>query len=201
MPPLGLYLAFVAAATLFIAIPGPNVAVIIAHTLSHGKRAGFATLAGTASGAALQLGVVAAGLAALASVMAQIIEWVRWIGAAYLIYLGLRALFDSDKDSDEAAIPAQSGLYLRGLMTGMSNPKSLLFYTAFLPQFVSPDRPAGPQLMILAVTFILIAVPGDSVWVFAASALKRFASNQRIVRRISGVLLLGAGSALAFARR
>lgn len=203
MPPLGLYLAFVGASALLIAMPGPNAALILARTLSHGRRAGFATLAGTWSGAAIQLAAVAAGLTAIALALSDVMEWVRWVGAAYLIAQGLRLLLarPARHGGTTAPVPGDARLVLQGFLCGIANPKSLVFYGAFLPQFVASDRPAGPQLFILAVTFLALALPGDSVWIFGAGAMRRFAQGTRWAERISGGLLLGAGAGLALVRK
>lgn len=201
MPPLGLYFAFVGASALLIAMPGPNAVLILARTLSHGRSAGFATLLGTWSGAAAQLAIAVAGLTAVAVTLTDLIDVIRWLGAAYLVVQGLRMLFGAVEQTALAVEPRRSGLILQGFVTGISNPKSLVFYGAFLPQFVSPDRPAGPQLAVLAVTFLALAFPGDSVWIFGAGTLRRVVRSERVTQRVSGGLLVGAGAGLALMRR
>lgn len=203
MPPPDLLLAFIGASALLIAMPGPNAALIVARTLSHGRRAGLATLCGTWSGAAIQLGIVAAGLAALAAAMSDIMQWVRWIGAAYLVVQGARLFFarSSAAQDDVPAPPRNGSLVLEGLLTGLANPKSLVFYGAFLPHFVAPDRPAGPQLVVLALVFLLMAFPGDSLWIFGAGYLRGLARGSRFTDRIAGGILVGAGAGLALVRR
>ena len=201
MPPLSLYLAFVGASALLIAMPGPNAVLIMARTFSHGRRAGFATLAGTWSGAAAQLAIVVAGLTAVAIALSDLIDIIRWIGAAYLVVQGFRMLFGRVEHASAPVEPRRSGLVLQGFLTGVSKPKSLVFYGAFLPQFVSPDRPAGPQLLVLAVTFLALAFPGDSVWIFGAGGLRRFVRSEAITRRLAGGLLVSAGAGLALVRR
>ncbi len=204
MPPLGLYLAFVGASALLIAMPGPNAALILARTMSHGRRAGFATLAGTWSGAAIQLAVVVAGLTALALALSEVMEWVRWAGAAYLIAQGLRLLLARRvQEADAAPLlpPRRASLVLQGVLTGIANPKSLVFYGAFLPQFVSPDRPTGPQLVVLAVTFLALALPGDSLWVFGAGGLRRVVLETHVSNRVACGVLIGAGAGLALVRK
>lgn len=202
MPPLGLYLAFVGASAALILMPGPNAVLIMARTLSHGRRAGFATLIGTWSGAAAQLAIVVAGLTAVAIALANVIDVIRWLGAAYLIVQGLRMIFTRTHDkATPLAMPRRSGLIAQGFLTGLSNPKSLVFYGAFLPQFVAADRPAGPQLVVLALTFLALAFPGDTVWIFGAGGLRRIVRSERVIQTAAGTLLVGAGAGLALVRR
>lgn len=202
MPPLGLYLAFVGASVLLIAMPGPNAVLIMARTLSHGRRAGFATLIGTWSGAAAQLAIVVAGLTAVAVTLANVIDVIRWLGAAYLIVQGLRMIFArTGGKATPVAMPRRSGLIAQGFLTGLSNPKSLVFYGAFLPQFIAAERPAGPQLVVLALTFLALAFPGDTVWIFGAGGLRRIVRSERVVQTAAGTLLVGAGAGLALVRR
>ena len=202
MPPLGLYLAFVGASAALIMMPGPNAVLIMARTLSHGRRAGFATLIGTWSGAAAQLAIVVAGLTAVAITLANVIDVIRWLGAAYLIVQGLRMIFTRTRDkAAPVAMPRRSGLIAQGFLTGLSNPKSLVFYGAFLPQFIAADRPAGPQLVVLALTFLALAFPGDTVWIFGAGGLRRIVRSERVVQTAAGTLLVSAGAGLALVRR
>ncbi len=202
MPPLGLYLAFVGASAALIMMPGPNAVLIMARTLSHGRRAGFATLIGTWSGATAQLAIVVAGLTAVAITLANVIDVIRWLGAAYLIVQGLRMIFTRTRDkAAPVAMPRRSGLIAQGFLTGLSNPKSLVFYGAFLPQFIAADRPAGPQLVVLALTFLALAFPGDTVWIFGAGGLRRIVRSERVVQTAAGTLLVSAGAGLALVRR
>ena len=202
MPPLGLYLAFVGASAALIAMPGPNAVLIMARTLSHGRRAGFATLIGTWSGAAAQLAIVVAGLTAIAVTLADVIDVIRWLGAAWLVVQGLRMIFARTHDkAAPAAMPRRSGLIAQGFLTGLANPKSLVFYGAFLPQFIATDRPAGPQLVVLALTFLALALPGDTIWIFGAGGLRRVVRSERVTQTVAGTFLVGAGAGLALIRR
>ena len=202
MPPLGLYLAFIGASAALIAMPGPNAVLIMARTLSHGRRAGFATLVGTWSGAAAQLGIVVAGLTAVAIALADVIDVIRWLGAAWLVFQGLRMIFARSRDpAAPVSMPRRSGLIAQGFLTGLANPKSLVFYGAFLPQFIATDRPAGPQLIVLALTFLALAFPGDTIWIFGAGGLRRVVRSERVTQTVAGTLLVGAGAGLALIRR
>lgn len=143
--PLPLYLAFVAAALALMLMPGPNVALIVANSVAHGPRYGLLTVAGTSSAMVVQLAVTALGMASLLTVMGHAFEWLRWIGVAYLLWLAVQAWRAPEEDLSQ--VPAQpksrTAIWLRGVLVSLTNPKTLLFYGAFLPQFIAPDRPWG----------------------------------------------------------
>ena len=196
-----LYLGFVAASVLLILLPGPNVALIVANSLAHGPRWGLVTVAGTSSAMVLQLALTVLGLSAFLAIMADWFEWLRWIGVAYLVLLGLRA-WRAEPDALRMPAPSARGVYLRGFLVSLANPKTLLFYGAFLPQFVAPDADLTRQLMLLAATFLGIAVLLDSAWALMAGRLRAAVTSRgRLRHRLTGGLLIGAGLGLALARR
>jgi threonine/homoserine/homoserine lactone efflux protein len=201
---LDLYLGFVAAVLVLVAIPGPNVALIVANALARGPRAGLVTVAGTSAAMVLQLALVVAGMATAMTMLADVFEWLRWIGVAYLVVLGVRAWrapADDLADVAPAARPDRTA-FLRGVLVSLTNPKTLLFYGALLPQFVEPSEPAGPQLVLLAATFVVVAAAGDSLWaVFAGRGRRLLAGRGRLRNRLTGGALIGAGLGLALARR
>ncbi len=199
-----LYLGFVSATLVLVAIPGPNVAVIVATALARGPRAGLVTVAGTTAAMLVQISLVVAGTSAVMASLAGVFEWVRWIGVAYLVVLGVRAWRAPETDLAAAAPAARPdrAAFLRGALVSLTNPKTLLFYAALLPQFVEPSRPAGPQLVLLAATFVVLAAAGDSLWaIFAGRARRLLAGRGRLRNRLTGGALLGAGIGLALARR
>jgi homoserine/homoserine lactone efflux protein len=199
-----LYLAFVTTATALILAPGPNVALIVANSLARGPRAGLLTIAGTSSAMALQLAVVVFGASTLLSVMADWFTLLRWIGVAYLVWLGLRAWTapSADGDAPETEPGSNREIWLRGFAVSLSNPKTLLFFGAFLPQFVTPGADAGRQLALLATTFLALATCLDSLWALSAGRLRPMvARGGRLANRLTGGLLVGAGVGLALARR
>jgi threonine/homoserine/homoserine lactone efflux protein len=199
-----LYLAFGLASVVLIAIPGPNVALITATSVAYGTRRGLLTVAGTSSAMAVQLALTAIGLTSLLGVMAVIFDWLRWLGAAYLIYLGMHAWrMPADRLSLTAARPrAARAIWLRGFLVSLTNPKTLLFYSAFLPQFIAPDRPVGMQLAVLSVTFFGLAAVLDSAWAIFAGRLRSFLLRRgRLRHRVTGTLLIGAGCGLMLAQR
>lgn len=198
-----LFLAFVAAVTLLMLIPGPNVALFVATSLAHGTRSGFVTLAGTSSAMVLQLALTGLGLSELLGRLGGWFEWLRWLGVTYLLYLGLAQWRAPPADPGGGAPQPRScrALYGRALLISLSNPKVLLFYGAFFPQFVTPERDLGPQVALLSATFLAIALLVDSGWVLLAGRARRvLAARGRLRNRLSGGLLIGAGLGLAMLR-
>jgi homoserine/homoserine lactone efflux protein len=202
--PLELYAAFVAAVVVLILIPGPNVALIVANSVAYGVRFGLVTVAGTATAMVLQLGLTVVGMTTFLAASAQLFGYLRWIGVAYLLYLGWRSWNAPAADLSQVAATPKSALrlYLRGFLVSLTNPKTLLFYGAFLPQFVSPDADPAPQLGVLAVTFVVIALVLDGAWAVLAGRLRRYLAVRGVLRnRLTGGLLAGAGAGLALAHR
>jgi threonine/homoserine/homoserine lactone efflux protein len=202
--PFELYAAFVGATVILILIPGPNVALIVANSIALGPRYGLMTVAGTSAAMVLQLGVTVLGLGGLLALMAGWFEWVRWLGVAYLAYLGIQAW--RAPAADFGATKAQPGslrdMFLRGFIVSLTNPKTLLFYSAFLPQFVDGGADRTVQLVLLAVTFLAIAVALDSGWALLASRLRAVLGlGGRLLNRITGGLLLTGAIGLALARK
>ena len=203
---LDLYLAFLLATTALILIPGPNVTLLVANSLAHGPRRALITLAGTSSAIALQLLVVALGMSSLILVLAQWFEWLRWAGVAYLIYLGIQQWRAVPLALDDLERPAvRSGaLFWQGVLVSATNPKTLLFYAAFFPQFVDPASPPGPQLAILGTTFLVVATILDGTYAILAGQLRPFLRTHRRARlrnRLTGSFLIAAALGLALARR
>jgi homoserine/homoserine lactone efflux protein len=202
--PLDLYLAFIAATTVLMLIPGPNMALIVANSVAYGARFGLLTLAGTASAMVVQLVLVTLGMAAVLGTLGTWFEWLRWIGVAYLLFLGVRQWRAAPADLTRTRPQPRSAraIYLRGLLVSLTNPKTLFFLGAFFPQFLSAGRAIGPQLALLSVTFLLLALVVDSLWALLAGRARGFlAGRGRVRNRISGGFLIGAGVGLALAHR
>lgn len=200
---LQLYLAFVAATVILILIPGPSVTLIVANSVAHGVRYGLVTVAGTASAVVIQLLLTVAGMTTFLSIMANWFEWLRWIGVAYLIYLGVRAWRAPAVDLTKTRPEPRSAraIYLRGFLVSLSNPKTLLFYGAFFPQFISVGADLSTQLVLLAATFLVIEVSLDSIWALLAGRFRAaLAVNGKLRNRLTGGLLIGAGAGLALSR-
>lgn len=198
-----LYLAFVAATVVLMLIPGPNVALIVANSVAHGTRFGLLTLAGTAAAMVLQLALVGYGLATALGEIGAWLDWLRWLGALYLVWLGMRQWrapsVDLARTQPEARSPR--GIFLRGLLVSLTNPKTLMFFGAFFPQFISPEHDLGGQVWLLSISFVAIAIAVDSLWATLAGRARGFlAGRGRLRNRLSGGFLIGAGVGLALAR-
>ena len=183
-------LAFVAASVVVVAVPGPSVLFTIGRALTAGVRVALLTVLGNGIGLAAQVLLVAAGLGGLVAASSTAYAAVKYVGAAYLIWLGLDAIRHRRDGLTEALV-------------GVTNPKSIVFFAALLPQFVDPGAaaPQWAQLVILGMVFVLIALLGDSLWAIAAgSARGWFASSpQRLarLRGIGGLLICGLGIGVA----
>jgi homoserine/homoserine lactone efflux protein len=198
-----LYLVFVVATALLIATPGPNVALIVGTSLRHGLRTGLMAVAGVNVGVMIQLAVVAAGLSWIVDLFARYFDAIRFVGAAYLLLLGIQTLWRARKTAPPQALSSERA-FARGFAVAFANPKTLIFQAAFLPQFLSNGESRQAQLWLLAATFWVITVIGDAIWVLCASRLKAAASGraQLIADRVSGgILIAGAGVLLAASRR
>lgn len=201
---LELYIGFVIASTVLILIPGPNVSLIVANSIAYGTRYGLLTVVGTSSAIALQLALTALGLTATLGVLAGWFEWIRWIGVGYLLYLGARQWTTAPIDLTRTKPQPRSfkAIMLRGFAISLTNPKTLLFYGAFFPQFLTPNAPIVPQVALLSLTFFVIAAGLDSCWALLAGRLRGvLAMRGKLRNRLSGGLLIGAGIGLALAHR
>ena len=195
-------LALIGATALLVAIPGPNLALFVGNTLAYGVRAGAVTVFGTALGVAIQLALVVFGLAALLSVAASALIWLKWAGVAYLIYLGIAAWRRGGARESAMAVTAspRHRLFAQGVLISTLNPKTLLFNIAFLPQFVSADSGTTGLLMPAAI-YLSVIVVGDLLWVaFAGSARPLIAKLGHVRHRLTGSLFIASGVGLAFAR-
>jgi homoserine/homoserine lactone efflux protein len=202
--PLSLYLGFVVASAILILIPGPNVSLIVANSIGYGTRYGLLTVIGTSSAIVVQLALVALGLTATLDSLAGWFEWIRWIGLAYLLYLGVRQWTAAPIDLTRTRPQPRSfrAIALRGFLISLTNPKTLLFYGAFFPQFLSPEAPIAPQVLLLSLTFLVIATALDGGWaLLSGRARGLLAMRGRLRNRLSGGCLMCAGIGLALARR
>lgn len=203
MPDLGLLPAFVLAVAALMLLPGPNMALIVANSLAYGARWGVLTVLATCSASMVQLLLVAVGMATVVSELGGAFEWLRWAGVAYLIIIGLQQWFAPAPDlSGVRAQPRSlSRIFGRAAMVSVTNPKTLLFYAAFFPQFVAPDRPVVTQVLVLAGLYLLIALLLDSLWAMVAGQLRRVIGRRAgLVNRLSGGVLISAGVGLALKR-
>lgn len=206
-----LFAAFCLAVAILVVLPGPIVTLVIANSLNHGKQVGLATVAGASVGNAMLLGATAVGLVAFFALLSEMFEVIRWVGAAYLIWLGIKAwrARATEETAGEATVGARAPratrtVVLQGFLIAITNPKAILFYIAFLPQFLDPHLPAGPQLLLMSVTMIVMALISDSGYALLAARARGWFTTpkrRRLQNRISGTLLIGVGCGLLAVRR
>jgi homoserine/homoserine lactone efflux protein len=198
-----LFTAFVLITIVLIITPGPIVTLVISTGATQGSRAAMTTVAGTTLGNALLLGGIGFGLDWVHAHADLLFNALRWTGAAYLVWLGVQAWRHAG-DAGQKLMERGRARFVRGLLVALSNPKTIVFFTAFLPQFLDPRLPAGPQLMAMCVVSVLLAAASDSAWA-VASGLGRawFMKPQRakLLGRLSGTVLIGGGLWLSLARR
>ena len=200
---LELYLVFVIATAILIATPGPNVALIVGTSLTHGLRTGLTAVAGVNVGVVIQLAVVALGLSWVVDLFARHFDLIRFVGAAYLLFLGIQTLWKARKPMPPQPLSPERA-FARGFAVAFANPKTLIFQAAFLPQFLGSGGEHSAQLWLLAATFGFIAAVGDVIWALCAARLRAAMSGrvQLIADRVSGAILIGgAGVLLAMSRR
>lgn len=204
MIPLSLYLAYLAATIAVVAVPGPTVTLVVANSLRHGTRAGLLNVLGTQIGLAIMLGVLALGLSAIVAVAGTVFEVLRLLGAAYLVWLGVKLLRSDGRLGRAEVAPPRAGFVWQGFGVILANPKALLFFGAFIPQFVDPARGSAlVQTVVLGLTFMAVATVLDGAYAVAAGRAGRWLTRERVrlVERISGTFLVGGGLWLAFGRR
>ena len=200
-------LAFLLTALVLAITPGPGIAYVVARTVAGGRSEGLASCIGTGLGGLLHVAAAAIGLSLLVAQSAVAFNVVKYLGAAYLVYLGIRLLMR--KESTFAVEPVASQGARRALFEGIVvealNVKTALFFLAFLPQFTTPDAPLVPQLVLLGSLCVALNTLVDVVAVFAAHRLLKSgaarAARARLLTRVSGATMVGLGAFLALARR
>lgn len=187
------------ATLILVAIPGPNVALIVANSARYGFRMGAATVLGITLGVALQLAIVLLGMAALIESVADALSWIRWAGVAYLFWLGIRTWREPVVDLGQ--IEAAPLMFWRGCLVAAINPKTLLFNAAFLPQFLATDGVEATRLFLVGGVFLGVLLLGDLLWAAFASSGKSLLARRTPARnRITGGALVLASIGLALAR-
>jgi homoserine/homoserine lactone efflux protein len=200
---LHFYLAYVAACVVIVIVPGPTVTLVVANSITHGTRAGLLNIAGTQLGLAVMMGIVLVGLASLIESMGIWFDWVRLAGAFYLVWLGWKLLrARGAMVATEKAPAPRGGFFLQGFLVLMSNPKALLLFGAFIPQFVDPKTNYVGQVVLLGATAMITAAIFDSAYAILAGRARHFLSAQRArwLSRVSGLFLIGGGAWLALGR-
>ena len=195
---------FCLAATALIVIPGPAVLYIVAQSVGQGRRAGLVSASGVATGGLVHVIGAAVGLSGLLLSSAGLFTAVKFAGAAYLIYLGGRRLLGLEASALATPTETRSRgrLYRDGAVVNILNPKTALFFYAFLPQFLDPDKGSvALQAMVLGVLFVVIALLSDSMWALASGSAADWLKGRpvmiRVERWVTGTVLVGLGAAAA----
>lgn len=197
-----LFLGFLAITVLLLLTPGPIVMLVISTGATRGVRAALVTVAGTSAGNAVLLAAIALGLGWVLKHAVHLFELLRWVGAVYLIWLGIQAWRNAGRERE--VVQGNRVHFRRGFAVALSNPKTIAFFTAFLPQFVDPARPAGLQITVMCVVTALLAAVSDSCWAIAAGLGRNWFAKPgrtRLLGRASGITLFSAGVWLSLARR
>jgi threonine/homoserine/homoserine lactone efflux protein len=198
------YFAFCIAAMALAFVPGPTVTVIIANSLRYGSRAGLMNVAGTQAGFVIWLGIAALGLGAAIKIMGTWFDVLRWAGAAYLVWLGIK-MFLAKGDLAVAVDRARprGSFFLQGFVVIMSNPKMLVLFGAMIPPFLSKDGNLMQQTLLLGFTFMAIAAVGDTLYALLAGKAGAWLSRSRIraIEIVSGICLTAGGVWIALRGR
>ena len=194
---------FAAAALALLLIPGPAVLYIVAQSAQHGRLAGIVSVAGVHLGTLVHVAAATVGLSALIVSSAVAFSVVKYAGAAYLVYLGIRRLLAREPAE---LLPARdeplSGLFVQGVVVNVLNPKTALFFLAFLPQFLDPERTVWTQVVVLGLAFVALGFVTDGLYALAAGSLARWLRERgRVLRYASGSVFVGLGVSAALAKR
>ena len=201
------YALFIVASAAVVIVPGPSVSVIIASSLRSGPRAGMMNVAGTQAGMGIMVLVLAFGFASVVERMASVFDLIRLAGAVYLVYMGIRMWRAKgslgQNPSDPTPGRSSAACFLQGLLVVLSNPKVLVFFGAFIPQFVTPAGDSFWQVLFLGVSFMVVALVLDSGYALAAGRAGNLLTRHRVgvIEKISGTCLIGGGLWLALQRR
>lgn len=198
--------AFALAAFALILIPGPSVLFVISRSLSLGRKGGFLSALGNALGALPAVALVSLGVGAILAESVVVFVIIKFLGAGYLIYLGVQAIRHrndhTDTNTSQGAQPSSLRIIREGFFVGVSNPKTIVFFVAVLPQFVSYENGAIPlQMATLGMIFLGIGLASDSMWALTAGTARAwFARNPKRLSHMGaggGVAMIGLGGALA----
>jgi threonine/homoserine/homoserine lactone efflux protein len=206
VPSLTSFALFCLASAALAVVPGPAVTYIVMHSVDKGRRAGLASAAGIASGGLVHVAAATVGLSALVASSATAFTFVKLVGAVYLIVVGIRLLLGRDDSEQVQAPPApMSRIYRQGVIVNVFNPKTALFFLAFLPQFVDRGASIPPQVAVLGLTFAAIAFTSDCLYALLADLLagrlRRKGGGALVRRYLSGGIFIALGVTAAAAHR
>jgi threonine/homoserine/homoserine lactone efflux protein len=200
MPSTHAFAVFVPAALVLLAIPGPAVLYVIATSVEGGRRHGLLSVAGVHLGSAVHVVAAVAGLSALIVSSAIAFSTVKYVGAGYLVFVGIKKWVERDEPADPAARPPRSGrrVFTQGVVVNVLNPKTALFFLAFLPQFVDRDHTVWTQIAALGACWIVLGLISDGTYALAGGTIGRFLRRRRrAVRYASGGIFIGLGAVAA----
>jgi threonine/homoserine/homoserine lactone efflux protein len=201
------YLAFLLATVVVLVIPGPTIMLVVSCSLVHGKRVAMPLALGVGLGDTVAMIASMAGLGALLATSATLFTVLKWVGALYLVYLGVKTLRTSPESGRvlPRIEPATRGASVfRAFAVTATNPKSIAFFCAFMPQFINHAKPVMPQVLILGSTFVILAVVNATAYALLAARARDAVTNPRIMKMINaagGSALIGAGVLTAAIRR
>jgi threonine/homoserine/homoserine lactone efflux protein len=197
-----LFGGFLLITVVLLLTPGPIVTLVVSTGATRGVRAALVTVAGTSTGNAVLLAAIALGLTWVLSHAVYLFELLRWLGAVYLVWLGLQAW---RRAGSSGAAPTRTRMHFwRGFLVALSNPKTLAFFTAFLPQFIDPTRPAAPQVALMCIVSVALAACSDSCWAMVSGLGRAWfmrPGGAKLLGRVSGATLVAGGLWLSLARR
>jgi threonine/homoserine/homoserine lactone efflux protein len=200
---LQLFSAFLLITVILFLTPGPIVTLIIATAARDGTRAALLIVAGASTGTSVLLAFIAFGLGWILKTSAEIFDLLRWVGAAYLIWLGIQAWRRAG--DAVATVPLSAHVHARrGFLVALTNPKTIAFFTAFLPQFIDPALPVERQLLAMCVCSVVLGAILDSGWAVAAGFGRAWfikPKHNGLLGRLSAIALVGGGIWLSLARR
>jgi len=204
---LDTWLIYLAAAIGLSLSPGPNGLLALTHGALHGRRLTLYTIAGGALGFVLVIALSMFGIGALLKTSLLWLTVLKWVGGAYLVWLGVQVWRSPPLGEGlaQAAAPRSgASLFRQGLLSAVSNPKAVLFFAAFLPQFIDPARPLWPQVILLMVTFDVLAAAIQGAYIFAMGRARNRIASPRVLKnmnRVGGAMLVGAGLFTATLKR
>ena len=201
-----LYSAYLVATVIVLAIPGPTIMLVVSYALAQGRRTALASVTGVALGDTTAATLSLAGLGAVLATSALLFTVLKWVGAAYLVWLGWKMWRTSPAPLETVATATRDGktILLHAWIVTALNPKGIAFFIAFLPHFIAPGAPVTPQLVLMGVTFVGLAIVNALVYALAASAVREKVNRPttlKAINRLGGSVLIAAGAMTAAMRR
>lgn len=208
--PFEIWIAFCVASAVLLMIPGPTIMLVVTYALARGRQAAVPTVAGVALGDFVAMTASLAGLGVLLSTSALLFTILKWVGGAYLVYLGIR-LWLADPGESDGEIAAEAGkdksdraMFGHAFLVTALNPKSIVFFVAFLPQFITAGLPLLPQLAIMEASFLVLATLNAAAFAIVAGRARAAIRRPQVlkwVNRTGGSVLIGAGVLAIAAKR